>query len=229
MRCNHLPGRIFTEDPLRTFLLHHRLPNKTLAQSPARIQVSHRSESGILGAGARATHCMASSKHTPSARLTFLGRCREDMTSMRSFMPAIVTASEKGAWSFSMRPPGGRTRLRLLREGTTTPSGIMRMSALVSDLADITLQPDSALAQGISGFQMSHAVSLTLSPDRASLCAYSFDSHRHVASCLDCINATGFPGFMSSQFTRSTQGIEARGVHQASLIFIAHQPCKYFL
>ena len=78
-------------------------------------------------------------KEVPLGQHTFLGRCRDDMMTTSSLMPAMVMTWPKGLCAFSVRPLAGSVSVRPPVVGTITSSGIMRISTLNSFFADMLL------------------------------------------------------------------------------------------
>ena len=67
---------------------------------------------------------------------TFLGRCREGMTTTSSLMPAMLMRLPKGLWLFSAAPPAGSVSVSCPVVGIMTSSGIIFISAPKSFLAE---------------------------------------------------------------------------------------------
>ena len=67
---------------------------------------------------------------------TFLGRCREGMTTTSSLMPAMLIRLPKGLWLFSAAPLAGSVNVSCPVVGIMTSSGIIFISAPKSFLAE---------------------------------------------------------------------------------------------
>ena len=79
---------------------------------------------------------------------TFLGRCREGMTTTSSLMPAMLIRLPKGLWLRSAAPPAGSVSVSCPVVGIITSSGIIFISAPKSFLAEklLALRRAQALA-----------------------------------------------------------------------------------
>ena len=67
---------------------------------------------------------------------TFLGRCREGITTTSSLMPAMLIRLPKGLWLFSAAPLAGSVSVSCPVVGIMTSSGIIFISVAKSFLAE---------------------------------------------------------------------------------------------